>query len=109
MPSHNGKQIPDLPRLPDWMTMAETAELLQVTHGRVWQLMSEGKFGQAYRIGPHIVLQKPAVRREYDRRLKLPRYAGLLKTRDLLQDSSTNPEEFDRALDKAISVLSGPE
>lgn len=102
-----GKQIPDLPRLDGWFTMTETAEILQVTHGRIWQLMMEGKFGQAYRIGPHIILQRLAVEREYKRRLSLPRYAGLLKNRELLEQDAATPQEFDRTLAMAADVLTG--
>lgn len=102
-----GKQIPDLPRLDGWFTMTETADLLKVTHGRIWQMMMEGKFGQAYRIGPHIILQRTTVEREFERRLALPRYAGLLKDRSLLGFSSEAPESFDAALENAAHVLTG--
>lgn len=104
MPTY-GKQIPDLPRLDGWFTMTETADILQVTHGRIWQLMMEGKFGQAYRIGPHIILQRPAVEREYKRRLSLPRYAGLLKNRDQLFVQGSDPKGLDEALAQAADIL----
>ncbi len=109
---HKGKSIPNLPRLPGWLTAQETAEILQITKGRVWQMMTAGKFGQAFRIGPHIILQKRGVEQEYERRIQMPRYAGLLKTRNKLDEAAeSTPPELSVVLQDAARMLTddGPD
>lgn len=77
----SGKVIPDVPRLPGFMTSAEAAILLNVTPPRITQMVKAGQLGQPFRIGPHIVLQSQCVQEVYQKRLADPRYKTLLRDR----------------------------